>query len=80
MATIVRTWFRSGRASVFSDLSNERLSSVGELGSLAGQDVSACANHVGGEGVLLAVEDEEVSIFIKLLLASSASSLASLDS
>ena len=65
---------------VASVASLEDVGSVGESGSGAGQDVGACANHVLGEGVLLAVEDEDISVFVELSLRSSASSLASLDS
>jgi len=61
-------------------VSTENVCSVSEIGATAGQDVSACANHVLGEGELLAPENEEVSIFIESLLASSAFLLESLNS
>ena len=58
----------------------EYVSSVGEVGVSAGEDVGACSNHILGEGELLAVEDEEVSVVVEVFLAVSAISLQSLDS
>jgi len=43
--------------------------------STAGEDVSACPDHVRGERKLLAVEDKEVSISVESVLAVSALSL-----
>jgi len=56
------------------------ISSVGEVSSTACEDVCACSNHVWGEGKLLAVEHEEVSVLLKSLLTPLALSLQSLDS
>ena len=53
---------------------------VREVGASAGQDVSARSNHVHGEGELLAVENEEVSVFVKFVLVPSAFSAESLNS
>jgi len=50
----------------------EDVSFVVEFSSSAGQDVSASTNHVLSESKLLAVKDEEVSVFVKAALASSA--------
>jgi len=58
----------------------EDVCSVGKTGSIAGEEISACANHVWGEGKLLAVEDEEVSLNIAAFLAPSALSLESFNS
>merc|ERR1711920_524520 len=58
----------------------EDVCSVGKVGSRTGKDISACTNHVCGEGELLAVKDEEVSVIVEFFLASSALSLESLDS
>ena len=49
--------------------------SVVELGSSASEDVSAGTYHVGSEGELLAVEDEEVAVLIDVVLAPAALSL-----
>jgi len=61
-------------------VAGEDIRSVVEIGSLAGEDVGAGTDHIYGEGELLAVEDEEVSVFVELILVSSACSLASLNS
>ena len=61
-------------------VSGEDISSVGELSAGASQDVSASTDHVWCEGELLAVEDEEVSVFVKLGLVVSASILQVLNS
>lgn len=58
----------------------EDICSVGETGVCASQDVSAGANHVCGEGKLLAVQDKDVFVVVEGLLASSALLLSSGDS
>lgn len=55
--------------------SGEDVSPVWETGVDAGKDVCAWADHVGGEGELLAEQDEGISVFIKSSLSSSASLL-----
>jgi len=51
---------------------NEGVSSVVEFCVAAGQDVSAGTDHVWGEGKLLAMEDEELSVDGELFFAFSA--------
>merc|ERR1712151_721773 len=58
----------------------EDVSLVMKFRCIAGKDVSTSADHVLGPCELLAVEDEEVSVFVEVLLASKASFLESFDS
>ena len=60
-------------------VAREDVSSVSEFGIGASEDVSAGTNHVFSEGELLAVEHEEISVNIKLVLAASASLLQPLN-
>ena len=61
-------------------VTSEDVCSVGELCSVAREDVSAATNHVRGPGELLAVEDQEISVIIKIVLAIPALLLKSLNS
>lgn len=54
--------------------------SVRQFCCVAGEDISATADHFMGVGVLHAVEDKGVSILLKSVLAISALFLQSLDS
>ena len=54
--------------------------SVGQFGLSACKEVSARADHVRCEGVLLAVQDQEITVFVKFDLIVSALTLQVLDS
>jgi len=62
------------------DWGSEDIRVVREVGSVAGKDSGAGTNHILGEGELLAVENEEVSVFVKFVLVLSAFSAESLNS
>ena len=65
---------------VMVNVTSEDVSSVREIGIDASQDVSAGTDHVSSEGELLAVEHKEISVNIKIVLATSASLLQPLNS
>ena len=65
---------------IVSVLAGPVVPSVGEVSAGASENISACTNHVGGEGKLLAVKDEDSSVVVASRLGGSALSLEVLDS
>lgn len=72
-ATVVLLWL------IVMVVASPVLPSVVELCVSAGQDVSTGADHVWGEGKLLAVEDEEVSMLVEDALLAPAQLLEEVD-
>jgi len=59
---------------------SEDVSSVAKSGASTGEDVSTSTDHIWSESKLLAVEDEEISVFVECPLNSSATVLEVLNS